>query len=160
MRLCAPQQGKTGEGRIHMAIGGGSFTLEEAAYLRSLPAVTEVSPVRITYSEEFKRSCVRRYKAGESPVRIFRDAGLDPSLIGYKRIERCISRWKASDRYKDEPQDESEQFDGAGQQGDDVKDPPNVEAVAAGEREYSNWLNGQALNAANAAFASLRRRGG
>lgn len=25
---------------------------------------------------------------------IFREAGLDPKLIGYKRIERCIARWK------------------------------------------------------------------
>ncbi|EIJ25698.1 hypothetical protein [Bifidobacterium longum] len=30
----------------------------------------------------------------ESPVRIFREAGLDPRIIGNKRIERCIARWK------------------------------------------------------------------
>ena len=35
-----------------------------------------------------------RYNAGESPAAIFREAGLDPKLIGYKRIERCIARWK------------------------------------------------------------------
>lgn len=138
-----------------MAAGGGSFTLEEAAYLRSLSAVSEVSPVRITYSEEFKRSCVRRYKAGESPVRIFREAGLDPSLIGYKRIERCVARWKASGKYADA----SEQADDAPQDAG-ADETPGVDSITTDERKYDNWLNGQSLSAADIAFASLRRRGG
>ncbi len=37
---------------------------------------------------------MERYYAGESPAAIFREAGLDPSLIGYKRIERSIARWR------------------------------------------------------------------
>ena len=49
---------------------------------------------RITYTESFKHNCMRRYHAGESPVELFREAGLDPSLIGYKRIERCFARWR------------------------------------------------------------------
>ncbi|WP_055427560.1 HTH domain-containing protein [Bifidobacterium aesculapii] len=76
-------------------MGTGGFTNEEIAYLRSLPAVSRVANGRIRYSEDFRRECMRRYRAGESPVRIFRDAGLDASLIGYKRIERCISRWRS-----------------------------------------------------------------
>ncbi|WP_318793190.1 hypothetical protein, partial [Bifidobacterium longum] len=44
--------------------------------------------------DSFKREAVTRYRRGESPVRIFREAGLDPRLIGNKRIERCIARWK------------------------------------------------------------------
>lgn len=70
-----------------MAGSQGLFTLKEAAYLRSLPAVKEVSATRITYSDRFKVECVRRYLKGESARKIFRDAGLDPSLIGAKRIE-------------------------------------------------------------------------
>ena len=142
-------------GDTTMAAGGGSFTLEEAAYLRSLSAVSEVSPVRITYSEEFKRSCVRRYKAGESPARIFREAGLDPSLIGYKRIERCVARWKASGKYADA----SEQADDAPQDAG-ADETPGVDSITTDERKYDNWLNGQSLSAADIAFASLRRRGG
>ena len=49
---------------------------------------------RITYTDSFKREAVTRYRRGESPVRIFREAGLDPRIIGNKRIERCIARWK------------------------------------------------------------------
>nr|WP_244568530.1 hypothetical protein [Bifidobacterium eulemuris] len=71
------------------------FSAEEVRYLRKLPAVANVTRSRIMYSEAFKRSCLRRYFAGESPVRMFREAGLDPSLVGYKRIERCFARWKA-----------------------------------------------------------------
>lgn len=78
-----------------MATGGGIFSAEEVRYLRKLPAVANVTRSRIMYSEAFKRSCLRRYFAGESPVRMFREAGLDPSLVGYKRIERCFARWKA-----------------------------------------------------------------
>ena len=70
------------------------FTTQELQYLRSLPAVAAVSSGRIRYVEAFKRECVRKYRAGESPARIFRAAGLDSALIGYKRIERCIARWR------------------------------------------------------------------
>ena len=72
----------------------GMFTLKEAAYLRSLPAVKEVSTARIIYSDRFKVECVRRYLKGESARKIFHDAGLDPALIGNKRVERCVARWK------------------------------------------------------------------
>ena len=47
-----------------------------------------------THTDSFKREAVTRYRRGESPVRIFREAGLDPRIIGNKRIERCIARWK------------------------------------------------------------------
>ena len=79
-----------------MTSGGGMFIPEEIRYLKSLPAVAEVTAKRITYTDEFKRYCIRRYNEGGSPVRLFREAGLDPALIGYKRIERCIARWRAA----------------------------------------------------------------
>ncbi|WP_347010938.1 hypothetical protein [Bifidobacterium dentium] len=79
-----------------MSNGGGMFSPEEVAYLKTLPAVAEAMARRITYSEAFKQSCMRRYHAGESPVKLFREAGLDPALIGYKRIERCFARWRKS----------------------------------------------------------------
>lgn len=74
--------------------GAAQFSAREIKYLESLPAVEHASKERIKYTSEFRRECMRLYAQGESPVRIFRSAGLDPSLIGYKRIERCIARWK------------------------------------------------------------------
>ena len=79
---------------IIMCNGGGAFSQEEVEYLRTLPAVAEATTRRITYTESFKHNCVRRYRSGESPVEIFREVGLDPSLIGHKRIERCLARWR------------------------------------------------------------------
>lgn len=76
----------------------GKFTAKERAYLLTLPAVESVTQGRIFYTEEFKADCMRRYHDGESPSRIFAEAGLYSNLIGSKRIERCISRWKESER--------------------------------------------------------------
>lgn len=70
--------------------------MDELQILRDLPAVANVSKDRITYSNAFKQVCVIRYLAGESPTKIFREAGLPPELIGYKRIERSVARWKAA----------------------------------------------------------------
>ena len=77
-----------------MTVGGGAFSPEEIKYLKSLPAVAEATSKRITYTDDFKRYCVTRYNEGASPVRLFREAGLDSALIGYKRIERCLARWR------------------------------------------------------------------
>ena len=76
--------------------GGGTFSPEEIKYLKSLSAVAEATAKRITYTDDFKRYCVVHYNEGASPVRMFREAGLDPALIGYKRIERCLARWRES----------------------------------------------------------------
>ncbi|OZG69535.1 HTH domain-containing protein [Bifidobacterium eulemuris] len=74
-------------------MGRTAFTREERAYLLTLPAVADVSEYRIHYSPEFRKQFLRRYRAGESPVALFREAGLDPKIIGRKRIERCTNRW-------------------------------------------------------------------
>lgn len=71
-----------------------TFTQEQIAYLESLPAVEHASATRITYAEDFRRICLERYRHGASPTAMFREAGLDPKLVGYKRIERCFARWK------------------------------------------------------------------
>ena len=73
-----------------------SFTDEEVRYLLSLSAVESVHRGRIRYSTLFKRECMRRYLAGDSPSAIFSEAGMPSSLIGYKRIERSIARWRQS----------------------------------------------------------------
>jgi len=81
---------------MRMTSGGGTFSPEEIKYLKSLSAVAEATAKRITYTDDFKRYCVVHYNEGASPVRMFREAGLDPALIGCKRIERCLARWRES----------------------------------------------------------------
>ena len=71
------------------------FTPGQRAYLCSLAAVDKVdASSRIHYADWFRADCMRRYRAGERPVALFRQAGLDPKLVGYKRIERAFARWK------------------------------------------------------------------
>ena len=43
---------------------------------------------------------------------IFREAGLDSAVIGYKRIERCMSRWRARDRETREDKENGTMEDG------------------------------------------------
>lgn len=73
----------------------GKFTAKERAYLASLPAVESVSASHIRYADSFRIEVMCRYNAGESPAAIFREAGLDPKLIGYKRIERALHAGKS-----------------------------------------------------------------
>lgn len=46
---------------------------------------------------------------GGSPAAIFREAGLDPKIIGYKRVERCIARWKAENAEKAAQEQEAQE---------------------------------------------------
>ncbi|WP_072724656.1 HTH domain-containing protein [Bifidobacterium lemurum] len=80
------------------------FTSEEMAYLGMLPVVRHVTHSRISYTHDFKVDCLRAYLSGESPTAIFRKVGLDPSLVGAKRIERCFARWKQSPDLVEEAQ--------------------------------------------------------
>ena len=66
-------------------MGMTGFSDAEMALLSGLDAVAWVTRTRITYTDSFKREAIERYRRGESPVRIFREAGLDP---------RIIARWK------------------------------------------------------------------
>ena len=74
------------------------FTPDEISYLRGLWAVSNVTPTRIIYSDEFKRYSLREHGKGRAPTEIFRNAGLPVPIIGRKRIERCAARWVRPDR--------------------------------------------------------------
>ncbi|MBT1173280.1 hypothetical protein JS528_07940 [Bifidobacterium sp. MA2] len=97
-----------------------AFTEQQVAYLESLPAVDHVTSTRITYAKDFRRRSLVRYLHGASPTALFREAGLDPKLVGYKRIERCFARWKEQaeadgtidDDAPEEPIDANERRDG------------------------------------------------
>ena len=79
------------------------FSPEKVEYLRTLPAVVRVTEKRITYSDAFKNACVRRYLAGESPVKLFRAAGRHPSDIGNNRLDRGVARWRHQPPTADNP---------------------------------------------------------
>ena len=75
-----------------------AFTAGQRAYLCSLDAVDRVDgSSRIYYADWFRVECMRRYRMGEKPSALFREAGLDPKLVGHKRIERAFARWRYLD---------------------------------------------------------------
>lgn len=74
------------------------FTPDEISYLRGLWAVSNVTPTRIIYSDEFKEYFLREHGKGREPTEIFRNVGLPVPIIGRKRIERCTARWVRPDR--------------------------------------------------------------
>lgn len=74
---------------------GKKLDRETVDYLRTLPEIVRrVQGGRIYYTNSFRTQATARYAMGDRPVEIFRDNGIGPEVIGYKRIERCIARWK------------------------------------------------------------------
>ena len=79
------------------------FDAEERQYLCGLAAVDECGEKRITWNRYFIRYVEYELELGARPVDVFRSAGVGPEVIGRKRIERCVSRWrKQSKEEKDE----------------------------------------------------------
>ncbi|MBW3090029.1 hypothetical protein [Bifidobacterium miconisargentati] len=70
------------------------FDSGQVAYLNGLPAVARADSRRIVYADWFRDEVMRRYGEGVPPTAVFREAGLGPEIIGGKRIERCVARWR------------------------------------------------------------------
>ena len=76
---------------------GKKLDRETVDYLRTLPEIVRrVQGGRIYYTNSFRTQATARYAMGDRPVDIFRDNGIGPEVIGYKRIERCLARWRES----------------------------------------------------------------
>ena len=92
----------------------GAYSAKSCVHRKDpqIPGVSRccgISHYRICYSKEFRDDCMRRYAEGGSPAAIFREAGLDPKIIGYKRVERCIARWKAENAEKAAQEQEAQE---------------------------------------------------
>lgn len=77
-------------------MGRGKLTQEEIKILKKNPNVISVNEDRIVYSDSFKKYFVEQYFMGEKPGNIFRSAGFDLKILGFKRIERASYRWRES----------------------------------------------------------------
>ena len=70
---------------------GKKLDRETVDYLRTLPEIVRrVQGGRIYYTNSFRAQATARYAVGDRPVDIFRDNGIGPEVIGYKRIEEEI----------------------------------------------------------------------
>lgn len=74
----------------------GKLSEKEIRILKRNKQVIDVDEKRIIYSNEFKELFIKEYLTGKKPGQIFADAGLNPNILGSKRIERATARWKES----------------------------------------------------------------
>lgn len=85
---------------IYLITSGGTtmsnlyFTQEQQALLSKNPYITKVSNKSITYLEDFKIHAINEYAKGKGPSQIFKEAGIDPKLIGEKNPMRSLARWR------------------------------------------------------------------
>lgn len=64
-----------------------TFTPEQMECLRMSPHVKSVSPSTVKFTQEFRDMFLKRLRAGDSPRKIFRESGIDPRILGDKRIQ-------------------------------------------------------------------------
>ncbi|MBW3088779.1 hypothetical protein KIH77_08570 [Bifidobacterium sp. 82T24] len=77
------------------------FDDEARHLLEALDAVDYVDERgHIHYTTAFAQHAVEEYYRGKGPKRIFVEAGFPVEIIGYKRIERALQRWR---RLRDTP---------------------------------------------------------
>ena len=63
------------------------FTEEEIAILKTSPHVMDVSPAIIHFNAAFKELFWNKLQAGVDPATIFREAGIDPDMLGKTRVD-------------------------------------------------------------------------
>lgn len=72
------------------------FTKDEIELLSKNKFVKNVSEKGITYSDEFKKLFITESEKGIPARKIFEDSGFEIEVIGYKRFNSSVSRWRAA----------------------------------------------------------------
>lgn len=70
------------------------FNKDQIEELSKNPYVQKVSEKTITYTEEFRMEFFLMYQQGNSPSSILRSMGINPKILGRKRISSIVSRVK------------------------------------------------------------------
>jgi transposase-like protein len=70
------------------------FSKAEREILQNNPFVQKVTGRTVTFTTEFKMDYVARKSVGESSRAIFKSAGIDPDILGERRINTFTSRMK------------------------------------------------------------------
>ncbi|WP_306421218.1 HTH domain-containing protein [Robertmurraya sp. DFI.2.37] len=72
------------------------FNEHQRKLLETNPNVASVSDRAIQYTSEFKIKAVKENLAGKGPVQIFIEAGFDLEMIGLKKAQSALSRWRST----------------------------------------------------------------
>ncbi len=77
------------------------LTSKQIKDLLKNPNVIKCSPKSIGYSQEFKILAVNQYEENGLPAKeIFRQAELDPDIIGQETPRGCLKRWRRVNKIK------------------------------------------------------------
>lgn len=71
-----------------------SFNEHQHRQIEAIPHVISVSDCSIQYTPEFKIHAVQENIAGKGPTHIFKEAGFDLEIIGLKKVQSAVHRWK------------------------------------------------------------------
>ena len=72
------------------------FNEHERRVLESNPNVSSVSDRAIQYTSEFKIQAVKENLDGKGPAQIFIEAGFDLEMIGIKKAQSALNRWRTT----------------------------------------------------------------
>jgi transposase len=78
------------------------FNEHQRQVLESNPNVSSVSDRAIQYTSEFKIQAVKENLAGKGPSEIFIEAGFDLEVIGIKKAQSALNRWRTTYRNQGE----------------------------------------------------------
>ncbi len=80
------RRNRAGPDENEISVGRAEFTAEQIEMLMNSPYVKRVTAKTVSYTKAFKEEFLKRYCEGESPGGIFASLGLDPDVIGRKRV--------------------------------------------------------------------------
>jgi transposase len=72
------------------------FNEHQIRLLEANPNVASVSDRAIQYTSEFKMHAVKENLTGKGPVQIFIEAGFDLEMIGLKKAQSALDRWRTT----------------------------------------------------------------
>lgn len=75
-------------------MGINYFTDEQVALLKDNPYIENITNKSIKYSKQFKEEFWNRYTQGEPPSAIVLSFGIDPKILGRKRMSNIVQRIK------------------------------------------------------------------
>lgn len=82
----------------YITIEGGKltndYTKDEIEELKKNKYVEEVRKDKITFTKEFKLLFIKEFNNGKGNLQIFSENGLNPLLVGKRRIKACTRNWK------------------------------------------------------------------
>ena len=84
----------------------GKFSTAEVEQLRENVNVAFVSEREIFFTESFKQLVWEQKQSGKTLPSIFRENGIDPQILGYKRIENFAKRLREKAKNNEDFSDE------------------------------------------------------